>query len=100
MGLTLLNAGLVLPSGVILIHAGDSEVVTFNDWLATLPHKVIRRTLTTYFLFHLFQQKVVIAGNHEMSFDPDTLEEARDYMRQVGEEGDTHKVVNNISMLN
>ena len=42
----------------------------------------------------------MIAGNHEMSFDPDTLEEARDYMRQVGEEGDTHKVVNNISMLN
>ena len=33
--------------GDILIHAGDftnyglvSEIVAFNDWLATLPHKV------------------------------------------------------------
>ena len=41
----------------------------------------------------------MIAGNHELSFDPETLEEAREYMRQVGEEGDTHKVVTNISML-
>lgn len=52
-----------------------------------------------YFPFHLFQHKVVIAGNHELSFAPETLEEARDYMRQVGEEGDIHKVVTNIIML-
>ena len=55
--------------------------------------------LTHIFSVSSFQHKVVIAGNHELSFDPETLEEARDYMRQVGEEGDTHKVVTNISML-
>ena len=36
-----------IPDGDILIHAGDftmlglvSEVILFNDWLASLPHKV------------------------------------------------------------
>ena len=46
----------------MLIHAGDftrcgnlQEVREFNKWLATLPHK----------------HKLVIAGNHELSFDPE-----------------------------
>ncbi|XP_050420013.1 metallophosphoesterase MPPED2-like [Adelges cooleyi] len=50
-----------VPSGDIFIHAGDftnsgslDEVVEFNEWLGTLPHK----------------HKIVIAGNHELSFDP------------------------------
>lgn len=49
-----------IPAGDIFIHAGDftrcghvAEVKEFNSWLATLPHK----------------HKIVIAGNHELSFD-------------------------------
>ena len=48
----------------------------------------------------MFQHKIVVAGNHELSFDPGTLEESRYYMRQVGEDSDTTKVVTNIMMLN
>jgi predicted phosphohydrolase len=50
-----------IPHGDIFIHAGDfsacgrmEEVTAFNDWLGELPHK----------------HKLVIAGNHELSFDP------------------------------
>lgn len=49
-----------IPNGDILIHSGDfskcgklQEVQEFNEWLGTLPH----------------QHKLVIAGNHELSFD-------------------------------
>lgn len=49
-----------IPDGDIFIHAGDftkcglrSEVRDFNRWLSTLPHKY----------------KIVVAGNHELSFD-------------------------------
>lgn len=49
-----------IPDGDIFIHAGDftkcgqkEEVIQFNEWLGTLPHRY----------------KVVIAGNHELSFD-------------------------------
>lgn len=50
-----------IPFGDIFIHAGDftscgemEEVKQFNKWLGRLPHKY----------------KIVIAGNHELSFDP------------------------------
>lgn len=50
-----------IPDGDIFVHAGDfsrcgaeEEVIEFNNWLGKLPHKY----------------KVVIAGNHELSFDP------------------------------
>ena len=50
-----------VPDGDILIHAGDftncgrvSEVQEFNDWFTSLPHP----------------HKIVIAGNHEVPFDP------------------------------
>jgi len=50
-----------IPHGDVFIHAGDftrcgsiSEVREFNTWLNKLPHK----------------HKIVIAGNHELSFDP------------------------------
>lgn len=50
-----------IPDGDVFIHAGDfskcghkDEVTSFNKWLETLPHK----------------HKIVIAGNHELSFDP------------------------------
>jgi len=52
-----------VPDGDVFVHAGDftragalSEVREFNAWLEKLPHK----------------HKVVIAGNHELSFDPHT----------------------------
>ncbi|KAM7346397.1 metallophosphoesterase domain-containing protein 1-like isoform 2-T2 [Cochliomyia hominivorax] len=52
-----------VPQGDIFIHAGDfsnygrwNEVKEFNDWIGSLPHK----------------HKIVIAGNHELSFDPIT----------------------------
>ena len=48
-----------IPAGDVLIHAGDclgagtlDNVVDFNDWLGTLPHK----------------HKIVIAGNHDWIF--------------------------------
>ncbi|XP_060535282.1 UPF0046 protein C25E10.12 [Cylas formicarius] len=49
-----------VPDGDVFVHAGDftrcgqkDEVVQFDAWLGTLPHK----------------HKIVIAGNHELSFD-------------------------------
>ncbi|XP_049961164.1 metallophosphoesterase domain-containing protein 1 [Schistocerca serialis cubense] len=49
-----------IPDGDIFIHAGDftkcgreEEVIDFNNWIGQLPHKY----------------KIVIAGNHELSFD-------------------------------
>ena len=50
-----------IPEGDVLLHTGDftmrgneQEVINFNQWLGSLPHK----------------HKIVIAGNHELSFDP------------------------------
>jgi len=50
-----------VPDGDILIHAGDftlcghlDEVRQFNSWLGSLPHP----------------HKIVVAGNHDLSFDP------------------------------
>lgn len=52
---------LEIPEGDVFIHAGDFtrcgsavEVEEFNSWIGSLPHK----------------HKIVIAGNHELSFDP------------------------------
>ena len=49
-----------IPPGDVFIHAGDilgrgelSELVDFNNWLSTLPHK----------------HKIVIAGNHDWCFE-------------------------------
>lgn len=49
-----------IPDGDIFIHAGDftrcggkDEIIEFNQFLETLPHK----------------HKLIIAGNHELSFD-------------------------------
>jgi len=50
-----------IPLGDIFLHAGDftscgekDEVIQFNKWIGRLPHPY----------------KIVIAGNHELSFDP------------------------------
>lgn len=52
---------MAVPDGDVFIHAGDftrcgavQEVREFNTWLGKLPHK----------------HKIVIAGNHELTFDP------------------------------
>eukprot|EP00929_Paragymnodinium_shiwhaense_P113855 TRINITY_DN82144_c0_g1_i1.p1 TRINITY_DN82144_c0_g1~~TRINITY_DN82144_c0_g1_i1.p1 ORF type:complete len:338 (-),score=29.56 TRINITY_DN82144_c0_g1_i1:39-1052(-) len=57
---------LKVPPGDILLHAGDfsmygeaEEVADFNAWLGTLPHK----------------HKIVIAGNHDFTFDEDWCEQ-------------------------
>jgi Icc-related predicted phosphoesterase len=54
------HAGLVVPDGDVLVHAGDltrrgseKDVRAFDDWLRTLPHR----------------HKVVIAGNHDFCFE-------------------------------
>merc|ERR1712126_726376 len=79
-----------IPPGDVLIHAGDftkyglvSEVEEFNSWLGTLPHP----------------HKIVIGGNHELSFDPLTIDECRGYMIQVGEDSDCSKSVADIKSL-
>ncbi|XP_076119780.1 metallophosphoesterase MPPED2-like isoform X1 [Alosa pseudoharengus] len=53
-----------MPYGDVLLHTGDftelglpSEVKKFNDWLGSLP----------------YETKVVIAGNHELTFDKDFM---------------------------
>ncbi|ESO91941.1 hypothetical protein LOTGIDRAFT_121668 [Lottia gigantea] len=57
-----------LPPGDVLIHAGDfsnigrpNEIQRFNTYLGTLPYKV----------------KIVIAGNHDMTFDAEMVENHR-----------------------
>ncbi|XP_050300876.1 UPF0046 protein T07D4.2 [Anthonomus grandis grandis] len=54
------NLSFDIPDGDVFLHAGDftkcgekEEVIFFNNWIGSLPHK----------------HKVVIAGNHELSFD-------------------------------
>ncbi|KAM9502596.1 metallophosphoesterase MPPED2 isoform 1-T2 [Salvelinus alpinus] len=66
--------GIQMPYGDVLLHTGDftelglpSEVKKFNDWLGSLPYEF----------------KVVIAGNHELTFDKDFMAELvkQDYYR-------------------
>jgi hypothetical protein len=54
-----------IPEGDVLIHSGDftivgesSDVIAFNAFLKKLPHK----------------HKIVIAGNHDLSFDTATFD--------------------------
>src|SRR6266852_5039220 len=54
--------GLAVPDGDVFVHAGDFTMTgepvyvdSFNTWLGHLPHK----------------HKIVIAGNHDRSFDID-----------------------------
>ena len=54
------HAGLAVPDGDVFIHAGDftmqgdlRAVATFGRWVRALPH----------------QWKIVIAGNHEVTFE-------------------------------
>lgn len=59
-----LERDIAVPDGDVLIHAGDltktgrlSDVLSFNEWLGTLPH----------------HEKLVIAGNHDFCFEPEEL---------------------------
>lgn len=92
-----------IPLGDIFIHAGDftscgelKEVQQFNQWLGRLPH--------TY--------KIVIAGNHELSFDPQftrpMIEDGKsfsslgyksDLMSQVTQQKDNKNVLTNCIYL-
>ena len=63
-----------IPDGDILIHTGDfticgkeNDVIKFNDWIGTLPH----------------EYKVVIAGNHEQTFDPNLPENSSEKVRNM-----------------
>lgn len=66
-----------LPPGDVLLHAGDftlhgtpGEVKDFNDWLGSLPHK----------------HKVVVGGNHDLTFDEDWYAaNAEDWLQKTGE---------------
>ncbi|XP_038047108.1 metallophosphoesterase MPPED2-like isoform X1 [Patiria miniata] len=60
-----------LPAGDVLIHAGDftntgrpSEVKRFNEFLGHLPHR----------------HKIVIAGNHEVTFDRQLMTEQNSHV--------------------
>ncbi|KAI5105476.1 metallophosphoesterase domain containing 2b [Silurus meridionalis] len=66
--------GIQMPYGDVLLHTGDftelglpSEVKKCNDWLGSLP----------------YEYKVVIAGNHELTFDKDFMADLvkQDYYR-------------------
>ncbi|KAK3591069.1 hypothetical protein CHS0354_005463 [Potamilus streckersoni] len=64
-----------IPDGDVLLHAGDftniglpSEVKTYNEFLGTLPHKL----------------KIVIAGNHDLSFDYDLVKNNRKHLSGFG----------------
>ncbi|XP_075910347.1 metallophosphoesterase MPPED2-like isoform X2 [Petromyzon marinus] len=64
-----------VPPGDVLLHTGDFtriglplEVSAFNDWLGRQP----------------CQHKVVIAGNHELSFDADFVASLDDPWRYFG----------------
>lgn len=56
------NEQIDVPDGDILIHAGDGtikgtiqEIVEFNDWFSSLPHR----------------HKIFVAGNHDWLFETD-----------------------------
>jgi hypothetical protein len=84
----------VVPDGDVLLHAGDftdlgsiPEIIAFNDWLGTLPHK----------------HKVVIAGNRDLAMDVDWLngsEGAKLEKFQYIQHPDLEKVIGfNISLI-
>mmetsp|Transcript_102390 Transcript_102390/g.177668 ORF Transcript_102390/g.177668 Transcript_102390/m.177668 type:complete len:341 (+) Transcript_102390:59-1081(+) len=66
------------PSADVLLHAGDftnigevSQVESFNKWLKAYPAKV----------------KVVIAGNHDITFHEEHYGKSRFYVRMRNEDG-------------
>ncbi|XP_064489974.1 metallophosphoesterase domain-containing protein 1-like [Ornithodoros turicata] len=71
-----------VPPGDVLLHAGDftrrgslQEVICFNDFLGSLPHR----------------HKFVIAGNHELSFDPSKVKHSAPYSIQTPQQDITRQ---------
>lgn len=71
-----------IPDGDIFIHAGDftkcgrkEEVIEFNTWIGKNINNVNINCFIKFLFFSLFpgqlphKHKLVIAGNHELSFD-------------------------------
>ncbi|KAJ3663776.1 hypothetical protein Zmor_008003 [Zophobas morio] len=74
----------IIPDGDIFIHAGDfsmwgedHEIIKFNNWIKSLPHR----------------HKVVIAGNHELSFDEKCIFFTTFYRKHKGEVRDVKKLL-------
>ena len=64
-----------VPPGDVLLHSGDFTMIglpkaieKFNDYLGKLPHKV----------------KVIIAGNHDLTFDDDMVANDRHHLEMFG----------------
>ncbi|XP_053952871.1 metallophosphoesterase domain-containing protein 1 [Anastrepha ludens] len=79
-----------IPTGDIFIHAGDftkcgkrEEVIEFNNWISTLPHK----------------HKLVIAGNHELSFDTNFTEYSRNECANSRTKHTGHLSLENMPLL-
>ena len=81
-----------IPAGDVLIHAGDftnvgesSDVIAFNDFLEKLPHK----------------HKIVIAGNHDLSFDTSTFDSTfpRFCRGNIEEHGNAKSLLTNCTYL-
>uniref|UniRef100_A0A8R1Y5R6 Calcineurin-like phosphoesterase domain-containing protein n=1 Tax=Pristionchus pacificus TaxID=54126 RepID=A0A8R1Y5R6_PRIPA len=81
----------LIPYGDILIHAGDittygdaPELIKFNDELGRLSHP----------------HKIVIAGNHELGFDPEEDQSMRKDKYQGQGTADGWKLLTNCTFLN
>jgi len=79
-----------IPDGDVLIHAGDftyhgkpHAVREFNDWLGTLHHPV----------------KIVIAGNHDITFDVDYYNKKNFYGREKHDAISTKNLLTNCIYL-
>lgn len=67
-----------VPDGDIFIHAGDftkcgqkNEVIEFNNWIGEFPNIPLAHDVYRILAGKLpHKHKLVIAGNHELSFDP------------------------------
>lgn len=85
-----------LPSGDVLLHAGDftqisskEEIIHFNDFLGKVKEN--------------FKHIVVIAGNHEMTFDSNWYPDGSKYQKMFGEEplsaDDSKKLLTNCTYI-
>lgn len=64
-----------VPGGDVVLHAGDftmkglpEEITEFNEYLGKLPHTL----------------KIVISGNHELTFDDDLVTNHREHLDKSG----------------
>jgi predicted phosphodiesterase len=89
-----LTEELKVPDGDVLIHTGDwswigkeNEVIDFNNFLGSLPHR----------------HKIVIAGNHEVTFDKYRYEplkaEWKNHLKKDYNVDDMKKLLTNCTYL-